>query len=223
MKLGTLLKIDESIINNAKKREKRSHLGASVVGDPCMRKIWYQFYEPIEITDPRILRIFKLGQVIEDEIVIPMLRDAGFTVYEKDNNGDQFGFKDGKFAGSIDGCIVGLPESSKPHLLEIKSANKSRFNDFKKNGYRSSSTYYAQIQIYMKYMKLERALVVVYCKDDSELYLERIKYDSMYAEMQVDKAYRILESKDNIPDREFKRSTDWRCRFCQHKEKCWEE
>ena len=213
--------IDNSILESSKRKKKRDYLGASLIGDPCERKVWYNYNIPKDIEDARVLRIFKLGQVIEDEIVVPMLKDAGFTVYEKDENGEQFGFKKDKFAGHIDGVILGVPGVTKiPHLLEIKSANNKRFNDFKKNGYRSSDTYFAQIQIYMHYLKLEAALVCVYNKDTSELYFERIKYDETYALIIADKAFRILEAKTE-PERAYKRSTDFRCRFCQYKEECW--
>jgi hypothetical protein len=39
---------------------------------------------------------------------------------------------------------------------------------------------------------MERALFVAYCKDNSELYIERVKYDSQHAEALLIKAERII-------------------------------
>ena len=216
---GISKRVDDSIINSQSDKH-RDYLGASLIGEECHRKIWYMYNMPKKIQEARVLRIFRLGDLIED-LVIKMLKDAGYTVYEKDKDGNQFGFKHGKFAGHIDGVITGLEESTKPHLLEIKSANDKRFKDFVNKGYRSSSTYFAQIQVYMLFMKLERALVVVYNKNNSELYFERIQFDKLYAEMMVSKAETILESSEE-PERAYPKSNFWKCKFCDYKKECWE-
>jgi hypothetical protein len=216
---GTLMMIDHALSEAAREEEPRKYLGASVIGEECHRKLWYSFHKPKPILDPRVNRIFRLGNLIEDEI-ISILRLAGFNVYTEQENGEQFGFIDGPIAGHIDGVITGLPESSKPHLLELKSAKDKSWKEFVKEGYQKDSKYMAQVQIYMRKMGLERALVIVYNKDTSELYLERIKLKKRHADALISKGKAIAEM-DNEPPRQYSSKTFFKCRWCDWNKECW--
>lgn len=216
---GTLRVIDHALTEAARAEDPRTYLGASIIGEECHRKLWYSFHQPKPILDPRVNRIFRLGNLIEDEI-IAILRLAGFTVYTEQENGEQFGFIDGPIAGHIDGVIVGLPESSKPHLLELKSAKDKSWKEFVKEGYKKDRKYWAQVQIYMRKMGLERALVIVYNKDTSELYLERIKLEKRQADAYISKGKAIAEM-ESEPPRQYSSKTFFRCRFCDWADTCW--
>jgi len=127
LKLGVARLIDNAIEEKVKKKESRDYMGASGLGMECSRQLWYSFHEPKPILDPRVNRIFDLGNMLED-YVIRLLRDAGVTILTHQDDGKQFGFVDGDIAGHIDGVITaGLPESTKPHLFECKSANDKNF------------------------------------------------------------------------------------------------
>ena len=82
--------IDDSIQEQNKKKEKRSYLGASSLGDPCSRKIQYR-YMGVE-TDvenqfsSKVLRIFEFGHVIED-MAHGWLYNAGFDLKSTDKSG----------------------------------------------------------------------------------------------------------------------------------------
>jgi hypothetical protein len=219
LSLGTQRLIDVALENKAREQDSRTYLGASQLGEECSRKMWYGFHTPKPITDPRVNRIFRLGNAIEDEIV-ELLRMAGLTVYTEDENGNQFGFTDGKVAGHIDGVVVGLPESTKPHLFEAKSANSKKWKEFVKNGYKSNRQYWVQIQVYMYKMGLENALVVVYNKDTSELYIERIKLSKRDAELYISKGKAIADM-DSEPPRQYSKSTFFKCKWCDYNEECW--
>lgn len=221
IKLGTLKLIDNALEKMAREKQSRDYLGASILGEECYRNLWYQYHTPKPIDDPRVNRIFRLGNVIEDE-VIELLRMAGLTVYTEDENGEQFGFVDGNVAGHIDGVVVGLPESTKPHLLEIKSASSKNFKKFVKDGYKSNPKYIAQVQVYMLKMGLENCIAVVYNKDTSELYVERIKLKKREAQMYLSKGQSIVEM-DEKPPRKYSSSTFFKCRFCNYNEECWGE
>ena len=87
--------IDDSIQEQNKKKEKRSYLGASSLGDPCSRKIQYRYMgvEPdVENQfSSKVLRIFEFGHVIED-MAHGWLYNAGFDLRSTDKNGKQYGF-----------------------------------------------------------------------------------------------------------------------------------
>lgn len=58
----------------------REHLGASVIGDECHRKLWYQFRWVIKSDfDARMLRLFNRGH-LEEERFIDYLRGIGCVV-----------------------------------------------------------------------------------------------------------------------------------------------
>lgn len=218
---GTQREIELTDISNI--REPREYPSGSMIGGECERQVWFQFRYPKKIDDLRVYRIFELGNILEDHIVEILRRK--FTVHAVDSEGNQFSFKDdtNKLTGSIDGVIEGLPESSKPHLLEIKTYNDNRFTKLCKVGVKESDPkYFAQMQVYMYEMKLEKALFVAYNKNDSNVYTERVDYSESEALMLLNKSKKIYSAKDmNDTDRIAEKSTDYRCKFCQYKEECW--
>jgi hypothetical protein len=102
--------------------------------------------------------------------------------------------------GHIDGIVHGIPDAEGTrHLLEIKSSNDKRFKLLKGKGYRKwDSKYYAQVQVYMSLLNLKRALVVVYNKDNSELYTERISFNADYTIDLLQRVFDVL-SNDRKP------------------------
>ena len=219
--MGIYKLIDEGIMKQVEAKGHRDYLGASLLGEECSRKLWYTFHQPKTVDDPRVHRIFALGHILED-YMIKLLRDAGLTVYCEDENGEQFGFRDGLIAGHIDGVVVGLPESSKPHLAEFKTANSKRFKQFCEKGCEAvEPKYWGQCHIYMYKMQLENCLFMVICKDTQQLYFERIKLDAKYAQSLLERGKMIAESED-MPARRYTKRTFFKCRFCQWAESCWE-
>lgn len=216
-KLGTLNLIDKAILENQKPVRKR--IGCSQAGEECEYKLFMDLHNPQLIDDPRILRIFELGNQVET-VVINLLKQAGVNVFERDDRGNQFGvsFLDGLLCGSVDAVVTGIPESEKAHVLEIKSYNNARFNTLcKESVSKSDPKYYTQVQLYLKGLNLEKALFIAYNKDTSDLYEERIDYDPFEAEIAINKVDKVLKSKDGS---NLDKSKGYKCRFCLHKEKC---
>jgi hypothetical protein len=220
IKLGTLKMLDDVSTSRKKKKKERDYIGASMLGEDCDRKLWYEIKHPKEITDPRILRIFEMGDMVESYLV-QLLRDAGITVWDiDDQNGEQFGFIDGRVAGHADGVGIGFPESTVPHLLEFKTANDKGFKSFVKNGVKIHSLkYWVQVQIYMEKLNLTRCMFVVYNKNTSEIYSERIKYEKSAGQMYIDRAKEI-DRMPTEPDRKYKRG-HFKCKLCNYSESCW--
>ena len=102
--------VDNGIIVNEKKREKRKYIGASSIGDECSRKIQYRYLnypiDPDKEFSARTLRIFQFGHNIED-YAAKWLRDAGFDLRTEDKQGEQFGFSiaNDQIKGHIDGVV----------------------------------------------------------------------------------------------------------------------
>lgn len=205
---------------------RRGHLGASVIGKDCLRQLWYDFRWA---SDPgfeaRLLRLFESGYKEEDRI-IENLRSVGITVWSRDpDSGEQLHFKEeefGHFEGSLDGIGVNFPEAPKTfHILECKTSSKKLYDKLVKEGVEKAKyQHYCQMQIYMKWAKLDRAFYIVCCKDDDRLYGERVYFNKEVADRLVEKARRVIYSE--IPLEKLGNSeTDFRCKFCDHADLCW--
>ena len=101
---------------------RRAHLGASMIGRPCLRQLWYNFRWWTAPNFPgRVLRLFERGHREEPWLADDM-RAAGLTVETEDpETGDQFrcSWAGGHFGGSGDGKVLGVPESPyKVHIWE---------------------------------------------------------------------------------------------------------
>jgi len=205
---------------------RRPHLGASIVGKECLRALWYDFRH---CSDPqfesRILRLFESGYKEEDRI-IENLRSVGITIYSKDPiDGTQINFREeefGHFSGSLDGIGVGFPEAPKTfHVLECKTSSKKLYDKLVKEGVeKAKPMHFAQMQVYMRWAKLDRAFYIVCCKDDDRLYGERVYYCKEVADRLVEKARRVIYTPtplEKLGDSE----KDFRCKFCDHADLCW--
>jgi len=198
-----------------RERQKRKYLGMSGIGKPCARELWFDFrgfpQVPIE---GRILMLFRLGDRIEDEVV-HFLKQAGYEV-----EGQQEAFYDhgGMFRGHSDGTIGGVTQ--KKHILEVKSANDNKFKAIKKAGVRKVyPVYYSQVQCYMGYAGLDRALWVVQNKNTSEIYTERAYFIRSDFDALRNRAYQIITSNDP-PERQFNEESQT-CQWCNQRLTCW--
>jgi hypothetical protein len=154
--------------------------------------------------------IFELGHAIEIEVV-KWLELAGYTI-----EGRQLAFSAcaDMLRGHCDGIIHGV--TSRPHLLEIKSASKSSFDKFVAHGVASEPKYAAQLQLYMGLGNLERALFVVYCKDNSDIYAERVHFNRPEFERLLLKAESIITANEMPePVEDY-----FSCRFCDFSPIC---
>ena len=205
----------------------RSHLGASIVGDPCQRKLWYAFRWALAESFPgRVLRLFKRGQLEETNFFVQELRAIGVTVWEVDpTTGHQFrmNWGNGHMGGSCDGVAVGLVESPRtPHLLEFKTSSKKQFDELLKKGVKEKyPTHYAQMQCYMRGLDLKRALYLVSCKDDDRIYQERVHYSATEAKEYIVKGEQVINAKTPVDLPRISEREDWyQCKFCDYAAIC---
>jgi hypothetical protein len=201
----------------------RAHLGASIIGRPCDRSLWYSFRWASERRhEGRILRLFERGSR-EEATMVELLRKAGCTVWDVDpETGQQFRVSavGGHFGGSLDGVVIGLVESDKPHVLELKTHNKRSFGALQKQGVeKAKPEHYVQMQAYMYLMDIERAYYLAVCKDDDHLYAERVRAKASAATNALSRAERIICS-DRPPHKISDDPTWHECKWCDHHALC---
>lgn len=194
-------------------------LRCSSLGKSCDRRLWfaYRWAHPKERFGARILRVFENGKQREATI-LNMLRGAGISIREIDEEtGLQFRvvLAGGALTGSCDGIAEDVPEApATPHLVEIKTMNNKRWQEWRRKGVAASDpVYYVQCQLYMHGLGLARCLFVAENQDTKEIEVERIKYDALFAAQQIARAERIAGS-DAAPPR-ISDDPDWyECRTC---------
>ena len=196
----------------------RPHMGASMIGHPCDRYLWLSFrWAAIDNFPGRILRLFRRGHH-EENWIVSDLKSIGVKVSEIDKEtGKQYAIKDGHFGGSLDGvALSGIPESpNKPHVLEFKTHALKSFNDLCKNGVeKSKPTHWAQVMVYMEGLNIDRCLYVGICKNDDQIYTERIRLNKSTAKKYNDRAQKIIAS-DRIPEPISGDPTWFECKFCK--------
>lgn len=220
---ATLEAIDAACVRQAEDGL-RAHLGASLIGRECERQLWYSFrWAKLVQHAPRILRLFERGQR-EENILVGLLRMAGAQVVTVDpNTGKQYTFSScgGHFGGSMDGAAMALPDAPKTwHVLEFKTHGKKSFDELVKVGvHKAKPEHYAQMQCYMAWTGMDRALYMAVCKDDDRLHLERIDFDRDMAEALMIKAARIIDTPEP-PARLSEDPAYFACKFCDYSDLC---
>lgn len=202
----------------------RSHLGASILGDECKRKIWYGFRWARESRFPaKILRLFNRGHLEEGRIVACLLT-IGVTIYQQDENGKQYRitFAGGHGGGSGDGIAVGIPDlqPGMACLLEFKTHNDKSFKTVAENGVREAKfEHYVQMQLYMRKMGLAVALYVASNKNDDDLYMELVTLNPEMADQYLDLGTKIIFSPS--PPKKLNESAGFfKCKWCDMRNIC---
>ena len=223
--------IDQAL--QAKAESKRNYLGGSAIGEPCLRRLQYDYTgtqqdEGAGFT-ARTRRIFHRGHKGE-EWMVEWIRAAGFDLRTHKKDGGQFGFEDcdGRFKGHIDGVIIGGPDGfAYPALWENKVLGSKGFGQLKRHGIRKAyPKYAAQVATYQAYMQLAEnpAFFTALCADTMEIHLSLVKFDQALAQESADKAARVLEATDH--GETLPRITDdpasFACKFCAYQGVCWQ-
>lgn len=224
--------IDEALVAEHRQQRRREYLGASRIGEPCSRKLVYEYTHTPKDEGKEfrggILRIFDAGHQFE-ALSIRWLRAAGFDLKTRNRSGEPFGFAiaGNRFRGHIDGVIVAGPDVgiAWPALWEHKALNAASWADLVKHGLRASKPiYFAQVQIYMAYMELGVTLFSALNKDTQELHHAIVPFDAAEAQALSDKAVDILRAAEagELPPRVAANADFYLCRWCEYARRCWE-
>jgi hypothetical protein len=206
--------------HEASQGKPRPHMGCSTLGHACDRWLWLSFHwAVIEPFKGRILRLFRRGQN-EEATVVADLKAIGMDVQKTGANQSRVDFGC-HVSGSVDGVIMsGMIESTKPHVLEIKTHGLKSFTDLEKNGVEKSKwQHYIQMQLYMMGLKLERALYFSICKDDDRIYTERVRFDKVVAQKALERGHRLAKDA-RLPPPISTDPTWFECRFCAGHDFC---
>jgi hypothetical protein len=208
----------------------RNYLGASRIGEPCARRLCYELMQ-IPVDDGaefsgRMLRVFETGHRFED-MTVRWLQLAGFDLRTRKRNGEQFGFSaaNDRFRGHIDGVIVDGPDigAAYPVIFEHKAVKSASWQELVKKGVKAAKPiYWAQVQVYMAYLSIERTLFVALDKDTQALRFELVAFDPPAAQQLSDKAVEVIravEAGELLPrvsdDPDF-----FICRPCPYRVRC---
>jgi hypothetical protein len=197
----------------------RKHLGASQIGHPCKRALWYVFrwvkretYITERGTDNkgRMMRLFNRGHREEDRFV-EWLRGIGAQVWDHnpEKPTDQFRISNvnGHFGGSLDG-IAQLPAKygvNFPILAEFKTQGTGpKFEALVKDGVqKEKEMHFAQMSTYGFHYQLSYAIYQAINKNDDDLHVEIVKLDWKLGAEMIVKAREIIEAPPHEPPPKF--------------------
>ena len=202
---------------------RRAHLGASAIGEECLRKSWhaYRWFADPEFSG-RILLLFRRGHKEEElwEDDFNMVEEFKFV--STDDSGDQFSFSeiDGHYGGSIDGALFIQEYEGILYLVELKTYNKARFAALAKSGVEiSDPKYYIQLQNYLGFTERKVALFWARCKDDDNIHCEEVEADPDVYEESKEKAEYIIYTR-TPPQKVSNSPSYYLCRWCSYNEIC---
>lgn len=204
--------------------EQRKYVGASSIGDECVRKLWYGLH--------RDRPPAKYQLAIEDghrseAIMAERLRMVdGIELW----TGEHCEFEDGNFKGHWDGVIKGIIQAPKTtHIWEHKCSKdfnkvvklKEKHNEkmvLEKWDY----NYFIQAQIYMHYSGIKRHYMTVCSPGSRDMTSIRTEYQKDIAIRYIDRAKKLQKATET-PPRAYQSDTFYKCKWCDFREECWSE
>jgi len=203
----------------------RQYLGASAVGSECLRKIQFDW-----MVDPahsnRTRDIFRRGHLFE-ELTRQHLIRAGFTFAPDDRLG--FRAADGLFRGHADGILVSgpaLPGVGFPCIWEHKALGEKGWKSLERDGLEKTYPgYAAQVWLYQAYLDVTEHPAIFTAMNANtceRLHLLHL-FNAERAQMWSDRAVAVIKATiaGELLPRAYDDPTDWRCRLCGHRARCW--
>jgi hypothetical protein len=206
-------------------RTPRPYLGASIAGGECLRKIQYDWM--CDLVHPvRLLDIFARGHFFEEQSRKHLIA-AGFKFKPAETLG--FVAVNGLLQGHVDGIITAgpeLPGITYPCLWEHKAVNSKGWRALERDGLEKAYPQYAaQVTLYQAYLDIPNpALFTVLNADSCERLHLIVSFDAQRAQAWSDRAVTVIEATraGELLPRFTDDPTDWRCKMCGHRERCWE-
>lgn len=227
----TLAAVDEAL-EKAQDTTPRPYLGASQVGEPCARKLWYSFrWAKRPQFTAKTLKCFEDGHLGEDLQARRLRMVPTIQLSTHNPEGEQWGISDheGHFKGHCDGFIKGLKQAPvTPHVWEHKVCNEKKFAQLGKlkreKGEKEAllhwdEVYYAQAQVYMLKFELSRHYLTCSTPGGRETVSVRTELNRDAANGYLQRAKSIIVS-DAPPVRISEQATDYRCKMCDYHSIC---
>lgn len=203
--------------------EHRHHLGISVIGDDCSRKLWYGFrWVRLIQHDPRIRRLFQRGHR-EEKNFQEFFLWAGFHFRGVDpDTGKQFKVSsvNGHYGGSTDDiCLIHWADDL-PVICEYKTHGDKSFTELKEKKLRLAKPQHMdQMNGYGKDFKIKHGLYCAVNKNTDEWYFEFVELDWNRAIELEKKATDIIYSQ-TPPAKINENPSYYLCKFCDFKSVC---
>ncbi len=207
------------------REDNRTHLGASVIGDPCEAAIWFG-WRWIFNKNPggRMYRLWQRGHR-EEPFVFDHLRKMGFVVNAFDPaNGEQWRLSalHGHFGGSCDGRGF-MPERFEYGYeigFEVKTANDRQFKIARAKGVSLWKPKYArQMDMYGRAFGIHYFLFTVVNKNDDDTHFEIYECQPIEADRNLLKAERVILARSR-PQRLSDHPSFADCRYCDFYNHC---
>jgi len=212
----------------------RNHLGGSVIGERCSRKIWYAFRwakkenpgEGCSHTRGQMRRLHQRGHREEPWFWF-YLRGIGCEIYDVDPaTGQQWKSSDfdDHFGLSLD-SIGRLPSKfglDEMVLFEAKTANDASYRKLAKEGLRlNKPQHWAQMCVGGVKRGINYGAYIVVNKNNDQIHLEIVKLDFAYGQELLRKANDIIYNPTDLPPvRISMNPADFQCKFCSFKDIC---
>lgn len=202
--------------------EHRHHLGISIIGDKCSRKIWYGFrWVKLIQHDPRIRRLFQRGHN-EEKSFQGFLLWAGFRLRGVDENGKQFRLSavNGHYGGSTDDIALIAWVDDLPVICEYKTHGDKSFVELKEKKLKlAKPQHFSQMSGYGQGFKIKHGLYCAVNKNTDEWYFEFVELDWNKAIELEKKATDIIYSQ-TPPMKISENPAYFDCKWCEHKGIC---
>jgi hypothetical protein len=219
--------INECVEQAARKHandQARGYLGASLIGDECLRKIQFEWMVTNGSFPARVHSILARGHYFEAE-TRQLLIDAGFVFVPPEKLG--FVAVNGLIAGHADGIIIDAPAVplATPALWEHKALNARNFNAVKHDGLaKVFPRYAAQVALYQHFLNVadHPALLTITNADTCERLYFTVPFDARRAQEASDRAVQVIEATrvSELLPRLDPTCEDFRCKMCSHRERC---
>jgi hypothetical protein len=210
----------------------RAHLGASVMGEACSRKLWYGFrWCKLEKHEGRVQRLFQVGHEAEPRFKM-YLEGIGFIVKLFDEtkgrieqgeiiNDEQFRISahNGHYGGSLDG--MAFHQEYGQFLLEFKTnGTGSGYNDVGTKGLaKAKPKHFGQMAQYGWHYKLKYGLYLIENKNDSDITVQIVELDWKLGQELQNKAGDIINAR-TPPAKISLNEAYFDCKYCTFVDIC---
>ncbi len=202
----TLDAVNRAIAEKENAEDARLYLGASSIGRPCERELWYSFRLAFKNWfDAETHRRFIDGHRTEDLEAERLRMVPGVQLWTHENrSGKQYGVQavGGHFRGHLDGIIKGLLQApATTHVWECKATNEKKQAKLesliltigeKQALEKWDAVYYAQALVYMHLKELTRHYLTCTTPGGRHTISVRTNANSGQAETVLNKAERIV-------------------------------
>ena len=193
-----------------KERDREQHHFYITDGGKCQRVVFFKFKNiPKEKMEARMLRLFDRGEYIQMQILNALFSMGVVRASEIRIPPQEL------ISGRAD-AIVTL--ENELYVVDFKSMNSMIFRKLTEPKEENVN----QIQLYMHFFKIPKAILLYISKDDLALKDFLVKYDKARAKKLLKDLSDLKVKIDNdiIPAIILDRKTDWQCRYCQFKDIC---